>query len=376
MRALVTWGVMLALLRVAHADWDVQPSAKVDTTVRRDKASVPKADARQADAGGFKEVGLRVVYMKSKDPGHEKFRDFIEKAGTFDEMSIALNRVFRFPQLVTIQWVDCGMVNAFWDGHDRIVMCYELMDQLADLFSKKLKDKEQLKAAVMSAMFFTFFHELGHGAIAMFKLPAVGREEDAVDQLAALVLLKAGPKGPAMAILGAEFFHLWAESGSKTPYFDEHSLDDQRFYNVMCLVYGSDPSKFGQMIGPKGLPESRARRCQGEYTKISAAWDTLLKGHWRGFNSEEAKTSSATSGTCDGAAIHTMRLLAERIKIELKDVPADRRNAAIEMAKTRMSQAAEQLRDTCLAKPWPRESIACVENAVSLTALDRCQIPR
>jgi hypothetical protein len=58
---------MLAFLRVAHADWDVQPAAKVDTTVRRDKASVPKADARQADAGGFKEVGLRVVYVKGGD---------------------------------------------------------------------------------------------------------------------------------------------------------------------------------------------------------------------------------------------------------------------------------------------------------------------
>jgi hypothetical protein len=34
----------------------------------------------------------------------------------------------------------------------------------------------------------------------------------------------------------AQFFRLLAFSGQKTPFFDEHSLDSQRFYNVMCLV--------------------------------------------------------------------------------------------------------------------------------------------
>jgi len=377
MRILIsTWVVVLALVRVASADWDVSPATKVDTTVRKDKASVPKAEAKQTTAGGFKEVGLRVVYMKSKNPGHEKFRAFIEKNAMFDTLSIGLNRVFRFPQLVTIQWVDCGMVNAFWDGRDRIVMCYELIDQLGELFAKKLKDKDQLKAAVMSATLFTFFHELGHGAIAMFKLPAVGREEDAVDQLASLVLLKAGKDGPAMAALGAEFFHLWAEDGAKTPYFDEHALDDQRFYNVLCLIYGSDTTKFAKMVGPKTLPESRAKRCPGEFTKISTAWETLLKDHTRAFNSEEAMASTTTSGSCEGAAAHVMGLLADRIKLDLRELPPDKKKAGIELATTRISQAAEQLRDTCRAKAWSKDSIACFEKAVSLTALDKCTVPK
>jgi hypothetical protein len=379
MRRFIT-GVLAAglfvIARPARADWDVEP-AKVDTTVKRDKSSVPKAAAQPTQsAGGFKEVGLRVVYDKSKVPQHEKFRDFIEKNGMYEQMSVALNRVFRFPQLVTIHWVDCGMVNAFWDGNDRIVMCYELVDQLAELFAPKLKDKQQLKAAVMSALMFTFFHELGHGAIAMFKLPAVGREEDAVDQLAALVLLKAGKDGPAMALLGAEFFHLWAQTGKKTPYFDEHALDDQRFYNVLCLIYGSDTTKFAKMVGDQALPESRAKRCTTEYTKISAAWDTLLKDHTRAWNSEEAVASAATSGTCEGAAIHVYALLADRVKIEIAKLPADKRKSAAEEAISRLGQLGEQVRDACKKKAWPKDGISCVEQSVSLTALDKCKLPQ
>jgi hypothetical protein len=130
------------------------------------------------------------------------------------------------------------------------------------------------------------------------------------------------------------------------------------------------------MVSPKGLPESRAKRCGTEYTKISGAWDTLLKDHVRGFNSEEAMTSSVTSGTCEGAAGHVMMLLADRIKIDLKELPAEKKKAAIEMATTRVSQTAEQLRDTCKTKAWPKASIGCVEKAVSLIALDKCTIPK
>jgi hypothetical protein len=130
------------------------------------------------------------------------------------------------------------------------------------------------------------------------------------------------------------------------------------------------------MVSPKGLPVSRARRCQGEFTKISAAWDQLLKDHARAFNSEEAVASTVTSGTCEGAAVHAMRLLADRIKVDLKQLPADKQKAAVELATTRIGQAAEQIRDTCKTKAWPKDSIACFEKAVSINALDKCQIPK
>ena len=72
-----------------------------------------------------------------------------------------------------------------------------------------------------------------------------------------------------------------ALSGEKTPFFEEHSLDAQRYYNVVCLVYGSSPERFASLVGDKQLPASRARRCPNEYSKISAAWQSLLDKHAR-----------------------------------------------------------------------------------------------
>lgn len=81
----------------------------------------------------------------------------------------------------------------------------------------------------------------------MYRLPAVGREEDAADQLAALILIKSGDDGVGVAALGAQLFRVLALSGEKTPFFDEHSLYAQRYYNVMCLVYGSNPERCSGM---------------------------------------------------------------------------------------------------------------------------------
>lgn len=228
-------------------------------------------------------TGMRVVYQPAtKKPAREQIRAFLQQTEMFEQLAAGLNRVFRFPQEVTIVWTECGAVNAAWDGQGNIIMCYELAEYLKALFGKRVKDRKQLRIAVMSSLLFTFLHELGHGLIAMYKIPAVGREEDAADQLAALVLLSTGSDGVEIAMRGAEFFRLLALSGAKTPFFDEHSLDAQRYYNVMCLVYGSSPERLGALVGPKKLPAARARRCPNEYSKISSAWASLLKDSARG----------------------------------------------------------------------------------------------
>ncbi len=62
-----------------------------------------------------------------------------------------------------------------------------------------------------------------------------------------------------------------------TPYWDEHSLNEQRFYNTVCLIYGSDPDAWDDLVGEDDLPEERAEQCPDEYKQISTSWNRLLK---------------------------------------------------------------------------------------------------
>ena len=64
-------------------------------------------------------------------------------------------------------------------------------------------------------------------------------------------------------------------------YADEHSLDQQRFYNMVCWVYGSDPDGYEHLLEDDYLPAARAERCESEYAQIDRSWTRLLKAHVR-----------------------------------------------------------------------------------------------
>lgn len=58
---------------------------------------------------------------------------------------------------------------------------------------------------------------------------------------------------------------------------DEHSLNPQRFYTVVCNVFGSDPDAYEELISSEILPVSRAARCPSDYERKLDAWGTLLE---------------------------------------------------------------------------------------------------
>ena len=67
-----------------------------------------------------------------------------------------------------------------------------------------------------------------------------------------------------------------SEDGEELSFWDEHSLGEQRWYNIVCWSYGSDPEGLSDLVGDDWLPEARASQCPDEFARMSKAWDTLL----------------------------------------------------------------------------------------------------
>ncbi len=201
-----------------------------------------------------------------------------------------LNRVFKLKRDVHIRFVECGNVNAYFIPHAGgraaslrvgpqdavIVMCYELIDHFGELFQHEAGDVEGLITEVEGAAKFFFYHELGHALINTLDLATTAKEEDAVDNLATL-LLKYG-EAEHKALAGAKWFRKsWqAQTAGSTPFWDEHSLDMQRFYNIICLIYGSNPTKFAAEAPQL---KGRAHQCPAEFQRIDKAWNRLLQPH-------------------------------------------------------------------------------------------------
>ncbi len=229
---------------------------------------------------GIKHTGFTVSYNVSSNAAHEQYRKALQGNRVFEEVAEGLNKTVRLPTTVDIQLVDCAAVNAFYDpNNQRIIVCYELVDYFLEVFRNTAKNDDELGTAVIGATIFSFFHESGHALIHLLDLPAVGREEDSADQLATITLIAAGDEGVAMALSGAYWFQLQQKSDQKTAFWDEHAFDGQRFYNILCMIYGSNPSKYQGFVASGDLPKDRAQRCPEEFAKISRSWQQLLKPH-------------------------------------------------------------------------------------------------
>ncbi|WP_300655542.1 DUF4344 domain-containing metallopeptidase [Pseudomonas sp.] len=137
---------------------------------------------------------------------------------------------------------------------------------------------------------FTLSHEMGHMLIAELNLPVLGREEDAADQLGFISLFlsigrQRDPGFYAKLLDIADYWRLeWqrAKPGDEQVYaWASHSLDAQRFYNLACLIYGSDPDRLEWVPKITGLPVERALYCDQEYAQVRKALSWVEQLHGR-----------------------------------------------------------------------------------------------
>ena len=91
-----------------------------------------------------------------------------------------------------------------------------------------------------------------------------------------------GDEGLRAVYAAADAFAIESKQGDnrERSLADEHLLQEQRFYNSLCMIYGSDPKKHQTIVDKGYLPKERAARCQGEYQRAVNSWIKLLEP-WR-----------------------------------------------------------------------------------------------
>ena len=127
----------------------------------------------------------------------------------------------------------------------------------------------------------------------LLKIPLLGREEDAADQVAAYYVLQLPKEVRRRLILGAahsygselkvrsarDLYRPRLEVGRHVIFSDEHGTSAQRLYNLLCLAYGSDKELFADVVQKGYLPEERAEICEDEYRQVDYAYRTLIAPH-------------------------------------------------------------------------------------------------
>lgn len=228
--------------------------------------------------------GFRVEYQPVTHPEYAEWQQQLRQEQVLEGIAADLNATFRLATEVILTFAECDEENAFYSSEEQqITLCYELLDGMYRNFEAELEDPDEVEDAVMGATAFIFFHELGHALVDIYDLPITGREEDAVDQLATLVLADGTEEGEQSALDGATSFYHDSEEDEgeidESAFWDEHSMNAQRFYNIVCWVYGHDPELHSDLTEDGVLPEERAEQCEGEWEQLESSWTRLLKPH-------------------------------------------------------------------------------------------------
>jgi hypothetical protein len=248
--------------------------------------------ALQAESG-LRTGQVRVVYAEPKEAKHQAIRDAMQDRRILELLQTLLNPI-RLPRPLTLEVKGCdGTVDAYY-GEGVATLCYEYVE-LIERHAPKLATPGGVTRAdaVVGNILDTLLHEAGHAVIDMLELPVLGREEDAADFFSAYILLQFPAEDAQRLIQGVRFMMASEarEALEQRPRIETfagvHGLPAQRYYNLLCMAYGSDPATFANLLAG-GLPNGRAKGCGDEYALLKRSFIKLILPHVDGDMRREA----------------------------------------------------------------------------------------
>ncbi|ARO57525.1 hypothetical protein B2G69_18175 [Methylorubrum zatmanii] len=241
---------------------------------------------RLARAGAPESGRIRVVYEAPKKAAYREIYDAMRQRRVLERVGAVVGLV-RLPTHLTYRLKECaGELNAWYDPENRsVTLCYELIDSIVRTAPKtKSPAGVSRQEAIRGPVFQILLHESSHALFDLLGVPILGREEDAADQVASLILLHLSPADAHMVIDGSAYYFATAakdEPADQGAFADVHGLSWQRFYNLACLAYGSDKRRYRAIRIKNYLPKERAEGCEEEYGQVAFAFQKLIIPHLR-----------------------------------------------------------------------------------------------
>jgi hypothetical protein len=245
-----------------------------------------------------REAGIRIAYDRPSEPAALAVYRDLKRRRVLEGLRTALGGV-RLPRALTLRLSPCGAeADAWYDPRTRtITVCYGYVIEVqARVSAMPPRPGGTPSDAIAGPVAQVFLHEAGHALFDLLDVPVLGREEDAADQFAALVLLELPPTDARYAIDGITHLLLSQaaeEEGAAVLLADDHGLALQRLANLLCLAYGADRRTFGDLVGSRALPAVRAAQCAAEYGLAATSLGRLLRHHLRSGATEPTRIRRA-----------------------------------------------------------------------------------
>ena len=186
-------------------------------------------------------------------PSDAKFRpsyEALKRRHVLERLQAFLTPL-RLPKELTVRLAQCGAEKLPYQSGGPVTICYEMVQRIIDVTAQHTKDPDEQTLIVDGTFVQAVLHEVAHAVFDMLQVPIWGRDEDAADRLAALIMMQFGEQLAITTITGtAKFFEYSKHAWTGADFADEGSPEPQRFYNYLCIAFGGDPLTF-KFLAPR-----------------------------------------------------------------------------------------------------------------------------
>jgi len=235
---------------------------------------------------------IRIEYVPPKNSEHLPLYEMLKERHAL-EMLQQIFSPLRLPLEVTIKTVGCdGVSNAWYDRQGKqpiISLCYEYLQEIKQKMPSAMTTTGLSPQDVVVGQFlYAALHELGHAAFDLYDVPVFGREEDAADLFATYIMLQFRNNQARKFIGGAAYSYVEFVKPEKDKdkvtipllaFSSNHGTPEERFYNILCIAYGSDQHMFADLVDKEYLPKSRAAGCKYEFQVLRYAFRNQIMPH-------------------------------------------------------------------------------------------------
>ena len=263
-------------------------ASSTSTTASTSSTSTTLAGASgTSGAQGPTEAVVNVAFQPPRGSNNNALGAKLLKANDVPNLISSFANAFQLSKPVQVVGVNgFGSGPFFTPRHDTIVFQYGFASLVFNTLHQLHPEwgGHRLGEGVGAVDSFILAHEFTHALISIDDLPVLGREEDAADDLATLILIKA-PNGDQYVSDAAQFWGALSQRQrvpSVSDYADSHSLDLQRAFTMMCELAGSSQTNFQEVKALNVLPRSRLATCPAEYKQKVDSFEQVLQPHVQG----------------------------------------------------------------------------------------------
>jgi hypothetical protein len=252
----------------------------------------------QAQGGGSaaRSQNVDIRYIAPRNGSDLELFNALQRNQVLEKLQ-AFFSPLQLPRKLLLKLQGCeGEAGAYYEDNS-VTVCVEAVNEMVQAAEKqkrkRLKVPVEQKTIVIGGFFHVVLHEVSHAIFDQLKLPILGREEDAADQLAAYVVLNLEPTDSRKLVTAAVY--LFADEAgvlssrrkmksmtvkSRLEDFSGfHSTPAQRLYNMLCMAYGSNSKVYAFAVESGALPKDRAEGCADEYVQVQQAYRKLVVPH-------------------------------------------------------------------------------------------------